>query len=87
MARRGDHGDQGDELLEVDLQVSVLVEVSKQLIQNVILMNFLLQEEHWVERSRNKIKNSILRILLMFSFLTDLAGQAEKGHMQVQDSP
>lgn len=41
MACWGDHGDEGDELLEVDLQVSVLVEVRKEHIQSFILLDFL----------------------------------------------
>lgn len=41
MACRGDHGDEGDELFKVDLQVSILVEVRKELIQSFILVDFL----------------------------------------------
>lgn len=35
------HGDQHDELLEVNLQVSVLVQVCKHLSQSLILLYFL----------------------------------------------
>ena len=41
LARWGDHGDEGDELFEVDLKVSVLVEVRKELIQSVAVLDFL----------------------------------------------
>lgn len=41
IASRGDHGDEGNELFEVDLQISVLVEVSEEFIQSVILLDFL----------------------------------------------
>lgn len=40
-ARWGHHGNQGDELFEVNLQVSVLVEVRKELIQSFFLLDFL----------------------------------------------
>lgn len=46
MARWGDHGDKGDELFEVDLQVSVLVEVSEELIQSFILLDFLFSRKN-----------------------------------------
>lgn len=42
VARRGDHGDEGDKLFEVDLQISVLVQISKELVQSFILLDFLL---------------------------------------------
>lgn len=41
IASRGDHGDEGNELFEVDLQISVLVEVSEEFIQCVLLLDFL----------------------------------------------
>lgn len=59
MARWGDHRDEGDELFEVDLQVSVLVEVCKELIQSVVLVDFLFgRKKKWkwnVCRSRLKV--------------------------------
>lgn len=45
LARWGDHGNEGDELFEVNLQVSVLVEVSKELIQSFILLDFLFSKK------------------------------------------
>lgn len=37
----GDHGDEGNELFKVDLQVSILIEVRKEHIQSFILLDFL----------------------------------------------
>lgn len=44
MACWGDHGYQCDELLEIDLQISVLIEVCKELIQSLILLDVLSAE-------------------------------------------
>lgn len=41
MACRGHHGNESDKLLEVDLQVSILVEVREELIQDFIVVDFL----------------------------------------------
>lgn len=46
MARWRHHGDQSDKLLEVDLQVSVLVQVCKQLIQSLFLLDILKRDKN-----------------------------------------
>lgn len=51
MARWCHHGDQSDKLLEVDLQVSVLVQVCKQLIQSLFLLDILKRQEQSTVKS------------------------------------
>lgn len=55
LARWGDHGDEGDELFEIDLQVSVLVKVRKELIQSFVLLDFLVSRKS--EWQWNKCNN------------------------------